>query len=54
MSQDRLKTRVQFASTLKKELAEELDKLHKKTLIPKSKLLDKAVELLLKEFKPNS
>lgn len=47
----RLKTRVPFNTTLNKELSQELDQLAKETRIPKSKLTDEAVELLLKKHK---
>ena len=42
-------SRVKIASTLKKENKENLDLLSSKTDIPISKLLDRAIELLLKE-----
>ncbi|URM31603.1 ribbon-helix-helix domain-containing protein [Cytobacillus firmus] len=44
----KLKNRQYFSSTLRNDLVSELDQLHKDTGIPKSKLLDQAVELLLK------
>jgi len=43
-------SRVKIASTLKKENKENLDSLSSETDIPISKLLDRAIELLLKEY----
>lgn len=43
-------SRVKIASTLKKENKENLDVLSSETDIPISKLLDRAIELLLKEY----
>jgi metal-responsive CopG/Arc/MetJ family transcriptional regulator len=45
-----LTNRVRFSSTIDKELAEKLKALSEKTMINQSKLIDKAVILLLKEF----
>lgn len=42
--------RVRFTSSLKKELAPAFDQLAKETRIPKSRLLDEAVEDLLKKY----
>ena len=42
--------RIRFASTIKKENKDNLDRLSLNTDIPISKLLDRAVELLLKEY----
>lgn len=42
--------RVRFASTMKKDNKDNLDKLSANTDIPISKLLDRAIELLLKEY----
>lgn len=42
--------RVKIASTLKKENKEKLDALSSETDIPISKLLDKAIDLLLKQY----
>lgn len=42
--------RVRFTSSLKKELMPKLDKLAEETRIPKSRLLDEAVEDLLKKY----
>ena len=49
MSKD-LKTRERFTNTLNKELLKRLQELSKETMIPMSRLLDKAVEQLLKEY----
>lgn len=49
MSKD-LKTRERFTNTLNKELLKQLQELSKETMIPMSRLLDKAVEQLLKEY----
>lgn len=46
-----LKNRTHFGSTLKNELHEELRKLSETTGIPISKLLDRAIELLIEDFK---
>ncbi|MGM0874478.1 MAG: ribbon-helix-helix domain-containing protein [Bacillota bacterium] len=45
-----LVNRKQFASTLDNELLENLNALSKRTDIPKTKLLDKAVTLLLNQY----
>ena len=42
--------RVRFTSSLKKELAPEFDRLSKETRVPKSRLLDEAIEDLLKKY----
>ncbi|HAJ4038282.1 MULTISPECIES: ribbon-helix-helix domain-containing protein [Bacillaceae] len=42
-----LTTRKTLSNAIDKELHENLDKLAKETRIPKSKLLDEAIELLL-------
>lgn len=46
-----LKTRKPLSNAIKIELFEEFDQLHKETRIPKSKLLDEAVEDLLKKYR---
>lgn len=46
-----LKNRIRFSTSLDKELSQKLEALSKSTRIPKSKLLDEAIELLL--FKHN-
>lgn len=42
--------RQRYSSTFDKELLDQLKQLSKDTLIPVSKLMDKALELLLKEY----
>lgn len=42
--------RQRYSSTFDKELLKKLQELSKETLIPVSKLMDKALELLLKEY----
>lgn len=44
-----LKTRIRFSTSLDKNLAEKLENLSIETRIPKSKLVDEAITLLLKE-----
>ena len=46
-----LKNRVAFSNAIDKELHVAFDQLHKETRIPKSKLLDEAVQLLLEKYK---
>lgn len=48
-----LKTRVRFSTSLDIELSSKLDNLSKTTRIPKSKLLDEAIELLIEKHKNN-
>lgn len=48
-----LKNRIRFSTSLSKDLAEKLDCLSKQSRIPKSKLLDEAVELLLDKHNTN-
>lgn len=45
-----LKNRVRFTSTIDFELQDRLRKLSDRTMIPQSKLIDKAIKLLLKEY----
>jgi predicted DNA-binding protein len=45
-----LKTRKNVATTIDIELSNKLDELSKETRIPKSKLIDEAIEDLLKKF----
>lgn len=45
-----LKTRTRFTSTLKNELIAQFDKLAAETRIPKSRLLDEAIEDLLLKY----
>ncbi|MFR5265360.1 ribbon-helix-helix domain-containing protein [Clostridium sp.] len=49
-----LKTRIRFSTSLNKELSLQLETLSKETRIPKSKLLDEAIELLLLKHKEKS
>ena len=44
-----LKTRTTISSTIKNELSEKLKNLSEETKVPISKLLDEAIEYLLKE-----
>jgi predicted DNA-binding protein len=46
-----LRNRTQFSSTLRNDLYESLQQLSKKTDVPLSKLLDRAVEAFLKNRK---
>lgn len=45
-----LKNRKRFTSSLRNELVPLFDELSKKTRIPKSKLLDEAIDDLLKKY----
>jgi predicted DNA-binding protein len=45
-----LKNRVAFSNAMAKELYEKFEQLQKDTRIPKSKLFDEAIELLLKKY----
>lgn len=45
-----LKNRKRFTSSLKNDLVPRFDELSKKTRIPKSKLLDEAIDDLLKKY----
>lgn len=49
MAEPYLKYRTRFTSSLKNELVEPFDQLSVKTRIPKSRLLDEAIEDLLKK-----
>jgi len=49
MAEPYLKYRKRFTSSLKNELLEAFDKLSARTRIPKSRLLDEAIEDLLKK-----
>lgn len=50
MAEALLVNRTRFTSSLKNELLKEFDELSKQTRIPKSRLLDEAVEDLLKKY----
>lgn len=45
-----LKNREAFSNSLRKDLFQQLKEISDRTQIPMSKLLDRAVELLLKDF----
>ena len=45
-----LTTRVRIGNAVDKELFEKLKQLSEKTMIPMSKLLDRGIELVLKEY----
>lgn len=54
MAKDRgLKTRTPFSNSLDNQLWKDFQQLHEETKIPKSKLLDEAIELLLKSRASN-
>ncbi len=44
-----LKTRIRFSTSLDKDLASKLETLSEETRIPKSKLVDEAISLLLEK-----
>ena len=46
-----LKNRTPISNAVDTKLYEQLKQLSKDTMIPMSKLLDKAIELILKEYK---
>jgi len=50
MSDRGLKNRTPISSTIEIRLYEQLDKLTQQTRIPKSKLLDEAIQDLLKKY----
>lgn len=45
-----LKTRIRFSTSLNKDLAKKLEDLSTNTRIPKSKLVDEALELLFDKY----
>ena len=49
-TKNKLVSRKKLGSPVKKEYAEKLKALSDATLVPQSRLLDKALELLFKEF----
>lgn len=53
MAEPYLKNRTRFTSSLKNELVPLLDELSKESRIPKSRLLDEAIEDLLKKHQIN-
>ncbi len=54
MAEPYLKNRTRFTSSLKNELVSQFDDLSKITRIPKSRLLDEAIEDLLAKHNYNS
>lgn len=54
MAEALLVNRTRFTSSLKNELIAQFDELSKKTRIPKSRLLDEAVEDLLNKYREKS
>lgn len=50
MAKETLINRKRFNGTLKNELYDKFDNLSKETMIPKTRLMDKAVELILKKY----
>lgn len=52
MAEPYLKYRTRFTSSLKNELIPQFDELAQKTRIPKSRLLDEAIEDLLRKYSP--
>jgi len=48
-----LKNRTKIGTTLNNKVNEKLEKLHKATNIPKSKLFDEAIKDLYKKYKNN-
>ena len=50
MAEALLVNRTRFTSSLKNELIAQFDELSRKTRIPKSRLLDEAIEDLLKKY----
>lgn len=49
-----LKNRTPISNAVNTELYERLQKLSKETMVPVSKLLDKGIELVLKEYEKPS
>lgn len=45
-----LKNRVRFSTSMEIELAKKLEELSKETRIPKSKLVDEAIEMLVNKY----
>ncbi len=54
MAEALLVNRTRFTSSLKNELIAQFDELSRKTRIPKSRLLDEAVEDLLNKYREKS
>lgn len=53
MSSD-LKNRVRFTNTLDKKRLKQLQQLSKETMIPMSRLLDRGIALVLKEYEKSN
>ena len=51
MNQGKLVNRIRFTTSIKNELNTALNQLSNETRIPKSKLMDEAIEDLLKKYK---
>ena len=51
---NKLVNRKKLGSPVKKEYADKLKALSESTLIPQSKLMDRALELLFKEYEKNN
>lgn len=47
---DSLKNRAPFSTSIDKNLLQELDRITKETRIPKSKLMDEAIEWLIEKY----
>jgi len=54
MAEPYLKYRTRFTSSLKNELVTQFDELAQRTRIPKSRLLDEAIEDLLQKHKADT
>lgn len=46
-----LKNRIRFSTSMDIELSKKLEELSKQTRIPKSKLVDEAIEMLVNKYK---
>ena len=46
-----LKNRIRFSTSMDIELSKKLEELSKQTKIPKSKLVDEAIEMLVNKYK---
>ena len=54
MSENRgLKNRRAFSNAIDKEFFEVFEQLHTQTRIPKSKLLDEAIQMLIEKYQPS-
>jgi len=52
MTSDKHPSRVPIATRIDRTLADELDALHRETYIPKARLMDEALRLLLLKYRP--